>query len=210
MRMTANPEPAADAELRDRAWMAAVARGDRVSFERLYLHHHGRLARFLARHKVQRDVVDEIINETFWTVWRSAGTFRGDSRTSTWIIGIAWRCLLKSLRSRPPAASQAEHDAHESEDGAFADADAGDHEQRELRDWLACGLALLPPEQRATIELAYYFGQSCEEIATIMECPVGTVKARMFHARVRLRNTLPVLGGDFAASPVPVRSRTHE
>ena len=68
--------------------------------------------------------------------------------------------------------------------------------QAELRDWVQHGLDLLPTEQRMTIELAYFLGQSCEEIAQIMNCAVGTVKARMFHARVRLRNTLPSLGGE--------------
>ena len=48
------------------------------------------------------------------------------------------------------------------------------------------------------MELAYFLGQSCEEIAAIMNCATGTVKARMFHARLRLRNTLPALGGDAA------------
>ena len=208
--MTGSGDQGDDAEARDRVWLAAVARGDRASFERMYLHHHGRLARFLARHSTQRDVVDEIINETFWIVWRSAQTFRGDSKISTWIIGIAWRCLLKSLRNQPRAASQAELDAHERADGSFADADAADSERRELRDWVNGGLALLPPDQRATIELAYFLGQSCEEIATIMDCAVGTVKARLFHARVRLRNTLPALGGETAASALSVGSHARE
>jgi RNA polymerase sigma-70 factor (ECF subfamily) len=69
-----------------------------------------------------------------------------------------------------------------------------------MRDWVRHGLDLLPPEQRTTLELAYYLGQSCEEIARIMNCAVGTVKARMFHARVRMRNTLPALGGDSSRS----------
>jgi len=53
----------------------------------------------------------------------------------------------------------------------------------------------LPFEQRATMELAYFLGHSCEEIAAIMGCPVNTVKARMFQARIKLRNLLPTLGG---------------
>ena len=64
------------------------------------------------------------------------------------------------------------------------------------RDWLSQGLNSLPEEQRVTLELAYFMGESCEDIAAIMGCAVGTVKARMFHARVRLRNVLPALGGD--------------
>ncbi|MFC4821818.1 RNA polymerase sigma factor [Dokdonella ginsengisoli] len=187
----------ADAAARDLEWLRGVARGDRVAFERLYLHHHGRLARFLARHTARRDLVDEIVNETLWAVWLGAKDFRGDAKVATWIIGIAYRRLLKALRDRP---EPVELSAAAVEESA---GDAGEAERRELRDWVRSGLLALPPEQRMTMELAYYLGQSCEEIAAIMDVAVGTVKARLFHARLRLRNTLPALGGD---GPAPTRA----
>jgi RNA polymerase sigma-70 factor (ECF subfamily) len=56
-------------------------------------------------------------------------------------------------------------------------------------------LGRLPIEQRLTMELAYRMGHSLEEIAAITDCPVGTVKARMFHAREKLRQSLPALSG---------------
>ena len=54
----------------------------------------------------------------------------------------------------------------------------------------------LPSEQRLVLELAYSGGHSLDEIAAIMQCPLGTVKARLFHARVKLRNLLPELAGE--------------
>jgi RNA polymerase sigma-70 factor (ECF subfamily) len=65
------------------------------------------------------------------------------------------------------------------------------------------GLSRLPIEQRLTLELAYQMGHSLEEIAVITDCPVGTVKARMFHAREKLRQCLPALSG--AANELPAR-----
>lgn len=183
-----------DTSARDLEWLRRVASGDRAAFERLYLQHHGRLARFLARHTARRDLVDEIVNETMWVVWQSAGEFRGDAKVATWIIGIAYRRLMKALRNRPEPLELPAARAEEAADGS------SEAEQRELRDWVRRGLLVLPPEQRMTIELAYYLGQSCEEIAAIMDVAVGTVKARLFHARVRLRNTLPALGGDNPAN----------
>ncbi|MBN8483128.1 MAG: sigma-70 family RNA polymerase sigma factor [Xanthomonadales bacterium] len=189
---TPGPAQAAGDDARDAAWLAATAAGDRRAFERLYLHHHARLSRFIARHTSQRDLVDEVVSEAFLVVWRSASTFRGESKASTWIIGIAWRCLMKALRSQ--ARSSVRNDLEMTEEAVpTGEVDGG--EQRELRDWLRGGLALLPVDQRTTIELAYFLGQSCEEIAQIMECAVGTVKARLFHARLRLRNSLPSLAG---------------
>jgi RNA polymerase sigma-70 factor, ECF subfamily len=64
-------------------------------------------------------------------------------------------------------------------------------------------LSRLPVEQRLTLELAYNMGHSLEEIAVITECPVGTVKARMFHAREKLRESLPSLSG--AVRDFPMR-----
>ncbi len=65
----------------------------------------------------------------------------------------------------------------------------------ELREWLVKALSQLPEEQRMAVELCYELGYSCEEISTIMNCPVNTVKTRLFHARAKLQKLLPVLGG---------------
>lgn len=191
----------AEGEATERRLLAAVGRGDRIAFERLYLRQHALLARFIARHTARRDLVDEIINDAFWVVWRKAAEFRGDSKVGTWIIGIAYRCMLKALRQNVPAMN-----ADPDEPFDLSGTDTGESERRELNDWVRRGLALLSPEQRMTMELAYYLGQSCEEIATIMNCATGTVKARMFHARLRLRNSLPALGGDDSAAPSSVRN----
>jgi RNA polymerase sigma-70 factor (ECF subfamily) len=65
----------------------------------------------------------------------------------------------------------------------------------EVQDWLEQGLERLPDEQRLAVELAYNMGHSMEEIAEISGAPVATVKTRMFHARQKLRQYLPALGG---------------
>jgi RNA polymerase sigma-70 factor (ECF subfamily) len=65
----------------------------------------------------------------------------------------------------------------------------------ELRDWLLQALGQLPIEQRLAVQLCYELGYSCEEISTIMGCPVNTVKTRLFHARAKLQKLLPALGG---------------
>ena len=70
-----------------------------------------------------------------------------------------------------------------------------------MQDWISHGLAELPEEQRLTLEMAYFLGYSCEEIAAITGSPVGTIKARMFHAREKLRLSLPSLGGLAPRSP---------
>lgn len=67
--------------------------------------------------------------------------------------------------------------------------------QAETGEWLDVALQRLPREQRIVIELAYHVGHSCEEIACIMQCPVNTVKTRMFQARRKLKPLLIKLAG---------------
>jgi RNA polymerase sigma-70 factor, ECF subfamily len=165
-----------------------VARGDRRALDTLYLGYHRRLARFLARVAPQYETVEEIINDTFLVVWQRAKDFRGASRVSTWIIGIAYRIALKSLRRNDGLVGAQRFDTMP-EPWVEPTKDA------ELRDWVAHGLSHLPVEQRLALELAYNMGHSIEEIAEITDSPVGTVKARMFHAREKLRQHLPVLAG---------------
>jgi RNA polymerase sigma-70 factor, ECF subfamily len=180
---------ATDDDESDAERVRRVAGGEREALEMLYRGYHRRLTRFMARLTRRPDIIEEAINDTFWIVWQKADRFRGDSRVSTWIVGIAYRCALKALRDHGRSAEEsAEGDsALEAIDDPFA--------THETTDWVSKGLSRLAPEQRVALELAYGAGHSLEEIAAIMDCQVSTVKARMFHARVKLRNLLPVLAG---------------
>jgi len=181
----------------DKELLARVAAGDRHALEELYLSYYRRLARFLSRFTPRYENAEEIINDTFMVVWQSAKDFRYASQVSTWIFGIAYRTALKSLRLQKNHTAALSLDEHPERaiDPAL---------DTEVTDWLTQGLNQLPVEQRMTLELAYHMGHSIEEIAAITDSPVGTVKARMFHAREKLRQYLPVLGG--SAPQLPARS----
>ena len=174
-------------EERECALLTRIAGRDGAAMKELYLLYHRRLARFLMRLTTRYELAEEIINDTFWVVWQHAGDFRGASRVSTWILGIAYRRGLKTLRYAGPPPADAD-----------VAAEAGTEEpaqQEELTEWLDVALQRLPLEQRTVIELAYHVGHSCEEIASIMQCPVNTVKTRMFHARRKLKTLLTTLAG---------------
>jgi RNA polymerase sigma-70 factor, ECF subfamily len=182
---------------RDNELLLAISAGSRQALEELYLGYHRRLARFLSRFTPRYENIEEIINDTFMVVWQNAKDFRHASQVSTWVIGIAYRTALKSLRRQKnhTAARSLEDYPEQAVDPTL---------EAEVKDWLRHGLNQLPIEQRLTLELAYHMGHSLEEIAAITECPVGTVKARMFHAREKLRQYLPTLSG--AESEPTVRS----
>ena len=74
------------------------------------------LARFLMRLALRYELAEEVINDTFWVVWRQAERFRGDSRVSTWIMGIAYRRALRALRTARQASAACEHLQHMAEE----------------------------------------------------------------------------------------------
>jgi RNA polymerase sigma-70 factor, ECF subfamily len=165
-----------------------VTRRDRAALRELYLLYHRRLSRFLMRLTQRQDLAEEVINDTLLAVWNSAERFRGDSRVSTWIVGIAYRRALKSMRRRSFEIVGLE------DTDTLAGVD--DVQACENREWIEGALDELPIEQRLCLELAYVLGHSCEEIAAITSCSVNTVKTRLFHARRKLSTSLPRLAGN--------------
>lgn len=183
------PDRSTPPEASEEDLLARIAGADRKALAALYQGCHRRLYRFLSRHTRRQDLIEEVINDTFLVVWQKAAEFRGQSRASTWIMGIAYRCMLKHLRDHRDLPSS--DDAPEGFGLSASPEDA-----IELHDWLDKGLSRLSLEQRDTLELAYGLGHSLEEIAEITGSAVSTVKARMFHARIKLANLLPSLGGE--------------
>ena len=122
-------------------------------------------------------------------VWDKAGTFRGESKVSTWIFGIAYKQTMRRVtRKQLQVSSLSDIDDRGSDDDAT----------REIEDWVRQGLHALPAAQQLTVILVFYLGLTYEETAAVTECPVNTVKTRMFHARHKLKEYL-------SASAVPAK-----
>ncbi|MEA2602157.1 MAG: hypothetical protein QOF89_3149 [Acidobacteriota bacterium] len=167
-----------------------VATKDRKAFEALYHIYYRRLFGYVLKLTRKADVVEEVVNDVMLAIWSHAPGFDGRSRPSTWIFGIAYHKALKALARRPPAAE----DGAEGPEPVAADEPESLAARRELATVLGRALHSLSPEQRAVVELTYYYGLAYAEIAEIVGCPVNTVKTRMFHARRRLKELLPELG----------------
>ena len=182
--------PARTTDAQERELLNRVAeKRDQAAFRELYGTYFQRLTRLLTRMRMRPQDVEEVINDTFWVVWTKAGEFRGGSLLSTWIIGIAYRRALNTLRRerlRPVS------DEPVDENMASVPSSAQDVEYSQ---WVSYGLEKLPVEQRLALELTYTLGHSCEEVAAILNCPVNTVKTRLFRARETLKQVLPALGG---------------
>lgn len=162
-----------------------VAVQDRRAFEALYARYYPRLFRFVYRVTRRLDLIEEVINDVMLVVWEKAGSYRQRSQVSSWIFGIAYHKSLKALKRI--GMQNATTSLCEDEVGP------ADAEDTDLQDWLAAALRQLSAEQRAVVELAYYYGYRYQEIADMLGCPLNTVKTRMFYARKRLQELLPDL-----------------
>ncbi len=182
-----NPDAAraADEEL---SLMAGVAAARMDAFKALYLLYQPRLARFVQRMTARPDMVEEVLDDTMLVVWRRAHTFVPTGKVSTWIFGIAYRQALKALRQAGDTRIAYVGEGHPVVD---EEADPGElvHRQQQ-HDRIGRALEALPLEQRAVVEMTYFLGCSCRDVADVMGCPVDTVKTRMFYARKRLRTLL--------------------
>jgi RNA polymerase sigma factor (sigma-70 family) len=163
-----------------------IRRGDRTAFETLYRLYHPRLTRFLLQLVRRPQLVEEALNDTMMVVWQRPDSFHGHSKLSTWIFAIAYRKAMKGLgkfddpREDPEGPDRASDElGPEDNSAAFR-----------RRDLLARAMDELSPAHRAVVDLTYYHELDYNEIARILDCPVGTVKTRMFHARRQLRRLI--------------------
>lgn len=168
--------------------LKAVASGDEKALESLFRRYFRKLIGFAARITGRIDIAEEVATDTLMAVWHGAKNYEGRSRPSTWIFGIAYRIALKA-RSRNSRIERLV-DAEAAMDNVPDERAGHTLETLFLRRDLSRALSVLSPEQRAVIQLTYYYGYTYSEIAEIMGCPVGTVKSRMSHARAKLNELL--------------------
>lgn len=162
--------------------LGRVAAGDRHAFELLYRAYFPRLTRFLHRMTRSVPLIEELVNDTMLVVWQKADSFDGSCKVSTWVFAIAYRKACKALHGLDEPLESIE----EAREGDASWQPEWQFEQLSLGHAVDAALAALPLEQRAAFQLTFYHDMAYAEIADIMECPVNTVKTRLFHARRRL------------------------
>jgi RNA polymerase sigma-70 factor, ECF subfamily len=168
----------------------AVARGDRAAFDRLYrAQQRPLLAYALGLLAGDREAAEDAVDEAFLDIWRQAAAFTGSGSAQGWIRRIVRNKAVDWLRRNGSARLAEWSDEHE----LRADECPGPEDlaiAANAADWLRLALARLNLDQREAVVLAYFEQRSVAEIAAIQSCPEGTVKTRLFHARLNLRSVL--------------------
>ena len=177
------------ASVTDKQLVVRVQKGDKNAFDLLVIKYQHKIMSLISRYVKDADEVQDVAQEAFIKAYRALPGFRGESAFYTWLYRIAINTAKNHLvaRSRRPPGSDVDvDDAQYLEAGdALRDWETPENALfgEELRAKVNDALDALPDDLRTAVTLREFDGLSYEEIAEIMECPVGTVRSRIFRAR---------------------------
>ena len=178
----------------DQQLVARVQTGDSRAFDLLVLKYQHKIFSLIGRYVHDADEVQDVAQEAFIKAYRALPKFRGDSQFYTWLYRIAVNTAKNHLvsRSRRPPGSDVEVEDAEYYEGGAALRDIETPETAlfgaELKRVVEAAISDLPDDLRTAVTLREFDGLSYEDIADIMDCPVGTVRSRIFRAREAIDN----------------------
>lgn len=178
----------ADDSVTDKQLVERVQRGDKRAFDLLVLKYQHKIVGLVGRYLRDQDEVQDVAQEAFIKAYRALPRFRGDSAFYTWLYRIAINTAKNHLvsRSRRPPDTDVDVDM---EDGSYQESlsDSVNPENSLATDQLEAvvykAIDDLAEDLKVAVTLREFEGLSYEEIAEVMECPVGTVRSRIFRAR---------------------------
>jgi len=173
----------------DHQLVERVKRGDRRAFDLLVIKYQSKVMAIVARYIRDQHEIKDVAQEAFIKAYRAIGSFRGESAFYTWLYRIAINAAKNYLlaKSRRPPGSDVEYDDAVYFEGSAGLKDINSPERQLQRDQLQTAIYsaidALPEDLKSTLVLREFDGLSYEDIAEIMQCPVGTVRSRIFRAR---------------------------
>ncbi len=186
----------------DQQLVVRAQQGDKRAYELLVLKYQRKLARLLSRLVRDPAEVEDVTQEAFIKAYRALPSFRGDSAFYTWLYRIAINTAknyLVAMGRRAPTSTGFDHEEAENFEDADQLRDANTPEAelqgKEIAAVVNRAMDALPEDLRTAITLREIEGLSYEEISSVMNCPIGTVRSRIFRAREAIATELrPLLG----------------
>jgi RNA polymerase sigma-70 factor (ECF subfamily) len=193
-RVTPAPAAAPTSSETDLMLVERTVAGDQKAFELLVIKYQRRIERLIGRMVRDVDLVEDIAQETFIRAYRALAQFRGDAQFYTWLYRIAVNTAKKALMDlkRDPLVSESalrgggdEEDETSAVENELTSSETPETilAAKEIAAAVNSAMEALPEELRQAVTLREIEGLSYEEIAEVMDCPIGTVRSRIFRAR---------------------------
>lgn len=176
----------------DTVLVARTVAGDKKAYELLVIKYERRIQRLIGRMVRDVDLVEDIAQETFIRAYRALAQFRGDAQFYTWLYRIAVNTAKKALMElkRDPTVSENAFKSGDDDETSPLENELTNAEtpeailaSKEIAEMVNAAMAALPEDLRQAITLREIEGLSYEEISEMMNCPIGTVRSRIFRAR---------------------------
>ncbi len=183
-----------DADCKDRQarrLISGIAAGDESAMEAFFCRYRAEVYAFACSRLDDSQSAGDIVSEVMLAVWQGARRFKGGSGVRTWLLGIANNKVRDALRRRGPWRFQQLD--HPIADTGSPGCERMAVDAADLRCLNRC-LQALSDEHRQVVHLAFFEDLSYPEIARVIDRPVGTVKTRMYHARIALKRSLRRMG----------------
>lgn len=183
----------------DEELVLRVQQGDKSAYDILVLRYQHKIIQLVNRYVKDHSEAQDVAQEAFIKAYRALGSFRGESAFYTWLYRIAINTAKNYLVARARRSSDQQVDVQDAEAIENAPQLQGlDTPERqllgaEIAETIQAAIENLPEEMRVAIMLREFEGMSYEEIAEAMDCPVGTVRSRIFRAREAIDNKLSPL-----------------
>ncbi len=183
----------------DQALVERVQQGDKKAFDVLVLKYQHRIIKLVARFVKNGDEVQDVTQEAFIKAYRALHNFRGDAAFYTWLYRIAINTAknyLVSARRRATDSAVDAQDAEQYDDGDWLREYATPEKEllaQEIKQVIHKAISELPSDLKEAVTLREMEGLSYEEIAEVMDCPIGTVRSRIFRAREAIDKQLKPL-----------------
>ncbi|MCB1916866.1 MAG: sigma-70 family RNA polymerase sigma factor [Rhodocyclaceae bacterium] len=168
--------------------LKAVGKGSEDAIRKLYDAYSRRIYAFALNRIRDASLAEEIVVDTMHEVWKHPDRFRGESKFSTWLLGVARYKVLTALRASKPEHEELDDQMPSDGETAF-DVLA----QKQRREGVQHCMGKLSDEHRECMHLVFYEGYTLKEVAEVQSVPENTVKTRLFHARQKIRNCLRLL-----------------
>jgi len=163
----------------ERELIAKIAKKDQNAFQTFFYIYKNRLYYYFYKLLENQEDAEELTMETFFRIYRNAGTFRGGSKVSSWVFGIARRVCLEHLKEKNKSIKTLElYEGDAVSEGSPINEDV---------ELVRKAIEKLAPYEREVLFLAYYEELPYEDIAKVLDIPVGTVKSRVFNAKAKLK-----------------------